>query len=268
MATAAPYVRSQFLLRVRSVWSSVRGALARRSRAIFLPRQARHPFDRKHGVDTGGLIYADGLVTGHEHDRQSAGYYATAPSLFHGAMAGWNATLARSEFGLSDYTFVDIGCGKGRVVMLASEYAFREVAGVELNPRLVAVARRNVRRWMRWPRTCRNVRIVRDDTLSIPIPDGPVVLYFFNSFERGLVELLLARLVEAAATRAAPIDVIYVHPEHGGLFAETRTMELLADEAIAFSAEDAAADVFGVGFDCFAIYRLPGCLSAEMVPYG
>jgi SAM-dependent methyltransferase len=175
-------------------------------------------------------------------------------------MNAWSARLAGSGFVLSDYTFVDIGCGKGRVVLLASEYGFREVLGVELNPRLVAVAQRNLTRWIRTPRRCRNVRIVHGDALSIPIPDGPVVLYLFNSFEREMVELLRARLVESAATRTAPIDLIYVHPEHGALFAQTPEMQVLGEEAIAFSSEDAAADVFGVNFDCCAIFRLPGRL--------
>ncbi len=113
-------------------------------RRLFPSQEARHPFDRAHRIDTGGLIYADGLSTGHEHDMHSSGYYATAPSLFRGAMEHWSATLEASPFRLTDYAFIDIGCGKGRVVLLASEYAFREVVGVELNPQLASVARRNL----------------------------------------------------------------------------------------------------------------------------
>jgi SAM-dependent methyltransferase len=258
MSTAAFHVRMRRLLDWRSVGTALREVFTRRVGSIFPGQRAKHPFDRLHRVDTSGLIYADCLVTGHEHDSQSAGYYATAPSMFRSAMTGWGATLAGSGFKLSDYTFVDIGCGKGRVVMLASEYGFHEVIGVELNPQLAAVAQKNLTRWMRFPRACRNVEIVHGDALSIAIPDGPVVLYFFNSFEREMVELLLAQLVEVAATRTAPIDLIYVHPEHGGLFAQTAGMQVLAEEAISFSSEDAAADVFDVSFDCCAIYRLPG----------
>ena len=258
MSTAAFHVRIRRLLDWRSVGTALRGVFARTGGSIFPGQRAKHPFDRKHRVDTSGLIYADGLVTGHEHDSHSSGYYATAPSMFRSTMTGWGATLAGSGFVLSDYTFVDIGCGKGRVVMLASEYDFREVIGVELNPRLATVAQRNLMTWMRTPRKCRNVRIEYGDALSIPIPDGPLVLYFFNSFEREMVELLRARLVEVAATRREPIDLIYVHPEHGTVFAQTPAMQVLAEETIAFSPEDAAADAFGVSFDCCAIYRLPG----------
>jgi SAM-dependent methyltransferase len=225
-------------------------------RRLFPSVEARHPFDRTHRVDTGGLIYADGLATGHEHDIHSSGYYATAPSLFRGAMEHWSATLEASPFRFTDYAFVDIGCGKGRVAMLASEYAFREVVGVELNPQLASTARRNLHRWMRRRRACRNVRIVHADALSFPLPDGPLVLFFFNSFEEEMVRMWLDNLVKAAASRRSPIDLIYLHPEHHKLFIETPGMRMLTQADIPLSPGDSVADAFGVSFDSCAIYRL------------
>jgi hypothetical protein len=141
-------------------------------------------------------------------------------------------------------------------VLLAAEYAFREVVGVELNPQLAAVARGNLRWWMRRKRACRHVRIVQQDALSFPLPDGPVVLFFFNSFEEEMVRLWLDRLVEAAATRPAPIDLIYIHPEHHKVFAAIPDVQILADAEIAFSPRDAAADAFGVSIDRCTIYRI------------
>src|ERR1700758_1790356 len=78
-------------------------------RRHFPPREPRHPFDRAHRVDTGGLVDAGVLSTGHEPDIHSSGYYATAPSLFRGAMEHWTATLEASPFRLPDYAFIDIG---------------------------------------------------------------------------------------------------------------------------------------------------------------
>ena len=226
-------------------------------RVVPEPRR-QHPFDRRHRVDTGGVLYPADLKSAHAHDIQSAGYYATAPSLFHGAMARWSETLPGLGYRLCDYALVDMGCGKGRVVMLASEYGFREVAGVELNPALAAAAESNLRRWMRTPRACGEVRIMHGDALSVPVPEGPVVIYFFNSFEREMVELWLQRLAGLASARREPIDLIYVHPEFGEMVRRTPGIQVLAEIDIDFSAEDAAADVFGVGFDGCAIYRMSG----------
>jgi SAM-dependent methyltransferase len=225
-------------------------------RRFFPPREARHPFDRTHRVDTSGLIYADGLSTGHEHDRHSAGYYATAPSLFRGSLELWNQTLGGTGFSLEDYTLVDIGCGKGRVLMLATEYAFREIVGVELNPGLAKIARSNLRRWMRRTRAKPPVRIIEGDALTVPLPDGPVALFYFNSFEREMTEMWLARLGELAVTRPWPLDLIYVHPEFDALVRQVPGLRPLAVADIPFTEEDSHADVFGVASDECAVYRI------------
>ena len=132
------------------------------------------------------------LTTGHPNDFYSEGYYATAPSLFfHGALARWQMTLSGPS--IEDYTFVDLGCGKGRVLMMAVEYPFRSIVGIELNAKLTRIARRNLAKWMRSPRACRAVSVVEGDVLQLPIPDSPVVLFLFNSFEAEIVRRLLDR---------------------------------------------------------------------------
>jgi hypothetical protein len=246
--------------------------LDRLRRLILRPSQPEpaHPFDRAHGVDTSGLYYPDRLPTGHTHDRYSEGYYATAPSLFHGALAQWQQTLrpgpVHPAAGVEDYTFIDLGSGKGRVVLMASGYPFRAVQGIELNPALVRIARRNLRRWKGCGRAaCRQVQVVRGDALSlapelIEQAGGPVVLFLFNSFGAEVLEPLLQKLAGAAGPRSAanpgPIDLIYIHPDHDRLVAATPGIELLRFAEIPFSDQDTQADLFGVSSDICSIYRL------------
>jgi hypothetical protein len=71
-----------------------------------------------------------------------------------------------------------------------------------------------------------------------------------------MVRLWLDRLVEIAAARHAPIDLIYLHPEHHHVLAATPGIRIVADTEIALSPEDAAADAFDVNFDRCTIYRL------------
>ena len=232
-----------------------RSALSR-----LLHRPPQHPFDRAHRVDTDGLIYADPSAQGHAGALHNAGYYATAPSLFFGALELWRATLPGTGCGLEDYTLVDVGAGKGRVLMLASQYPFREIAGVELNPALVRIARNNLRKWTRqslWMPQVRNprIRILEADALTAPLPDGPVVLFYFNSFEREMTGMWLARLGEAAAQRTHPLDLIYVHPEFDALVRAVAGVRALIIEEVRFSTDDAAADAFAVSSDQCAVYR-------------
>ena len=252
--------------------------------ARLFQNEKKHPFDRRYGVDTDGLIYADTAAAGHAGARHNAGYYATAPSLFHGAIALWQQTLPGTGYALEDYALVDIGCGKGRVLMMAAEYAFREIVGVELDPALARVARNNLSRVLR--RRClgllppkigtlrvpqfsssrpgklgRGVQILEGDALTASLPDGPVALFYFNSFEREMAQMWLARLGEIARERTHPLDLIYIHPEFDALVRQVPGMRSIAEAEIPFSSEDAAADVFGVGLDQVAVYRLTKSIS-------
>ena len=109
---------------------------------------------------------------------------------------------------------------------------------------------------MIWTGAGARVRIIEGDALAVPLPDGPVALFYFNSFEREMMEMWLARLVEIAARRASPLDLIYVHPEFDALVRGVPGVRSLADAEIPFCAEDAAADAFQVAEDRCTIYRL------------
>ena len=101
--------------------------------------RAVHPFDERFGVETSGLIYE--LPSGHQHDLHNNGYFAVAPSVFHGIM---RAMLEQLHLDFQRFRFVDVGLGKGRALLLASDYPFREVIGVELSPELDRIARSNI----------------------------------------------------------------------------------------------------------------------------
>jgi hypothetical protein len=152
--------------------------------------------------------------------------------------------------------------------MMATEYGFREIVGVEVNRALARVARVNLRKWMRRRRARRNVRgeirIVEGDALTVPLPDGPVALFYFNSFELEMARMWLARLGEQARMgekevgRAWPIDLIYVHPEFDGLVRGVAGVRVVAERDIPFTEEDAGADAFGVSSDRCVVYRWGG----------
>ena len=72
-------------------------------------------------------------------------YYGIAPSVLEQLGARWRSTdlVAPPE----DYSFIDIGAGMGRGLLIASRMAFREVIGVELHPELAAMAEKNIHAW-------------------------------------------------------------------------------------------------------------------------
>lgn len=257
---------SQVMFRLKSWLLSAVFRRAPRWLGFWLARgmlRETHPFDLRHGTDTGGLLYASDLVSGHAHDEFNEGYYATTPSLFRGLVARWVDLLASTSQGderralrLEDYAFVDLGCGKGRALLLASEYRFRTVTGLELHPGLCAVAEKNARRWLRRKRACGRISVLCADVLAAPIPDGPVVLFLFNSFSAEVVRGLMEQLTERSRGRSAPIDLLYVHPDQAAIVERAPGVEVLFNGDIFFSREDRLADVFGVGVDRCGVYRI------------
>src|SRR5581483_12232263 len=104
-----------------------------------------HPFDRENEVQTSGLIPGRFLKTGHAHDRHSTAYFGVAPSVFHALMKRWLRTKPLAA--IEQFTFLDLGAGMGRAMLLGSRYPFRKILGVELNSLLARMARRNLRSW-------------------------------------------------------------------------------------------------------------------------
>ena len=69
---------------------------------------------------------------------------------------------------------MDIGAGMGRAMLLAAEMPFRAVIGVELNPTLVRIARRNLALWRKAGRARAPMRLVCGDAAEFAFPDGAV----------------------------------------------------------------------------------------------
>lgn len=231
--------------------------LRRYYRRIFPVRLPVHPFDIRHRVDTSGLIGGGLLGSGRTRDRHITAYWGIAPSAFHHSLARWNETLPDSPYCCRDYVFLDVGCGKGRALMLASDLPFRRIVGVELNPRLVSIANKNLLKWKASAHPCSDIVALHDDALEIALPESPVLLYVFNPFDEQAVQLMLDRLQTLSLTRSHPIDIVYITPDHASLFALVPDLQLLWDGKAPLTPEETAVDAFQTHSLDFRIYRMP-----------
>jgi Methyltransferase domain len=261
MGISSPAKRFGNALRTRSPWQTVRILSKRLHREFFPAPVPTHPFDLEHGVDTSGLLFAEHLASGHPHDDHINAYWGTAPSGFRGILDQWQQVLAGTPYSIEGYTFLDIGCGKGRVLMLASDAPFQRIVGVELNPALTAIAESNLAKWgaaargNAAPHLCSDIDILNVDALLVPIPDSPVVLYIYNSFNLYVMLPLLDRLQALALARSTPIDLIYATPQQAPLVDAVPGIELLTAGSIALTPEDRAACAFSTTHLDFRIYR-------------
>lgn len=257
LETAWSELRSSFAQRgLAGTMRSVLERARRRDSATGDTKPLPHPFDLRYGVDTSGLIGGGELRSGHKNDVFNTAYYGMAPSRFRQVMADW---LSDGSHGaISEYSFVDLGCGKGRAVMMASEFPFRQVIGVELHGPLAKIAQENVAAWTSAGRAVCPLQIVCQDATEFVFPNGPCLLYMFNPFAEPVVKRLIECIEADFAARPGKMDLIYFNPEAGHLLEAHEGFELLWTGTIAMSKEDAEADHVASPEDLCSIYRWKG----------
>jgi SAM-dependent methyltransferase len=204
----------------------------------------RHPFDEKFGVRTSGLVAGRHLQSGHRHDRHATAYFAVAPSVFQALMRRWRKS--RPDEPIEEFSFIDVGAGMGRAVLLASELSFRQVVGVELNPTLARIARKNLAVWRASGRAQAHAKIVCNDAVDFRLPTGPCLAFLFNPFGAPVMRRLLAAwtktLSGAVSGHAGKLDLIYVNNEQDHVLEQQRGFARLFSGQIPRSRADAIAD--------------------------
>ena len=98
---------------------------------------------------------------------------------------------------LDQFSFVDFGAGRGRVLMLASHFDFEKIVGVEFAEELHNDCEMNIAQYPRSLMKCRDVECVLDDAANFKIPDQPSVFYFFHPFEQKVMNDVLGRIAES-----------------------------------------------------------------------
>jgi hypothetical protein len=177
----------------------------------------RSEFDASHHVDTdgdfGGWTYLSDLDIPSPNWIDANNYHAIDPERFNNA-------LASIGIAFDGYTFVDYGSGKGRALLLASEYQFKEILGLEFSPELHRIAENNVRRYSSVTQKCKDIRCLNLDFVDFDLPPGPLVLFFFDPCRLRVIEQVVARIDQAAQGRSSPVYVVYVAPrtETEGVF--------------------------------------------------
>jgi SAM-dependent methyltransferase len=171
----------------------------------------RHPFDEEFGVRTSGLVAGRNLKSGHRHDRHNTAYYGVAPSVFQALVRHWQRS--RTGTPIEKVSFIDVGAGMGRAMLLAAELPFREVVGVELNPTLARIARKNLALWRASGRARAPMKIICGDAVEFPPPPGPCLAFLFNPFGAPVMRRLLVAWKKALAGQARQFDILYVNNE-------------------------------------------------------
>jgi SAM-dependent methyltransferase len=132
-------------------------------------------------------------------------YQPIEPELFREMMA-------ELKIDLGQFTFIDIGSGKGRALLLAAEYPFRRILGVELLPELNQIAQQNIRKFSSPLQGCADIDSVCMDATELSFPQEPLVIFLFNPLPVEGLRKLVQNLEGALRVNPREMRVVYGNP--------------------------------------------------------
>ncbi len=133
---------------------------------------------------------------------------------------GWTGVwrIVRHVRPTADDVFLDIGCGAGRVACGVARRPLRRVVGIDLDPKMVELARRNVS-------TLRGrsseVRIDLADAATSAIDDDVTLVFLYNPFGGAILRATLDRIVESIDRTPRTVRIIYANPKEPDAFEES-----------------------------------------------
>jgi hypothetical protein len=176
-------------------------------------------FDVKHGVETTSRVHITDLKVDSANWVNVGGYWPTPTGLAQEALEGLPIRY-------QDFAFVDFGSGKGRVLMLASEFPFREIIGVEFSPELHAIAQQNIMHYRSATQKCRSVKCECMDFTQFPIPSGPMVAFMYNPSSEEIMLQLANSVAESFKQYPRELWVVYVTPTYSYIFESGKPLAL------------------------------------------
>jgi SAM-dependent methyltransferase len=166
--------------------------ILKRLRDEFFP--PKDDFDSSLGVTTAGIVSLRRLRIASPHKATGIRYQPVDPATFRNAI----------QYVPRSVPFVDLGCGKGRALILAWQAGYRELTGVEFSPKLARACQRNLQ-------TLGIPADIRVQDAATFYDTREIVAFLYNPFGVAVIRKILPRLRG---------HIVYVNPVHREAFAE------------------------------------------------
>lgn len=164
--------------------------------AKFYKTENEDAFDAKFGTKT-ALIYEQFALPEKisiDRFKNSGRYIPTPINTMKVALEGAGRYMDFHEF-----YFIDVGSGLGRNLLLASEYPFKKIIGIEISEFLTTQAKSNIQRY-RSPNTgCKEVEAICVDALKYTFPNHDIFIYMWEPFNEQVFEVFFANLIAHAS---------------------------------------------------------------------
>lgn len=211
-------------------WVSEMRHLARRAVASLRTRGLRttaeaviatlgsYWFDVRYGTNTAGVVRLAALQIISPNRSRGVAYSPTNPQVF--------ARLIRQVDGTHPGVFIDLGCGKGRVLLLAANHGFDRVVGVEFSPELCRTARSNIAAYLRRTGSAIRFEVIEADVTDYRMVDDESVLFLYNPFDAIVMNAVLDEIQNSYRRHPRTMWLIYYNPVYRDVVERRREFQL------------------------------------------
>jgi len=180
-------------------------------------------YDWRHNVSTCGDVSVANLGEVGSNFDHAAPYAPSHPTFLQDL-------IRRLDIDYPRYDFIDLGSGKGRVLLVASDFPFRKIVGVEFSRGLHDIASRNVQQYSSRAQRCKNISLVHGDAIQYEFEPVPSVVFMFNPFRPAVLAPVLRNLRASIEKRPRDVLLVYAAPFYGELVEQETPLRLVAEE--------------------------------------
>lgn len=108
--------------------------------------------------------------------------------------------------------FLDIGSGKGRILLVASEFKFKEVRGIEFSKKLCDIAEENIKKYKEKVNTSTIFKIINQDAAKYKFRNDEAIFFLYNPFDQFIMKQVFDNISKSFYEHKRDITIIYAYP--------------------------------------------------------
>jgi len=186
--------------------------------------------DHQHNLSTASWMSVESFGVDNNKQQNSSPYAPTT-----------NFSLKKilNKLNLKDkQTFLDLGCGKGRVLLFAAAEGFLDIRGIEFSPVLQKIAKQNCSHYLTKSRTksqaktqpAQKITILEMDVRDYQFKGDEEIVFMFDPFSKSVLKSVVANMKKPLSTKKCKLTIIYRSPVHKEVFATDPDFSLLLED--------------------------------------
>ena len=140
--------------------------------------------------------------------------------------------LKKGKYLNSNSVLVDFGCGKGRVLLIASEFDVKAARGIEFAAGLCDIATANCnifkRRWNHGTK----LDVINADAMAYAINSDEEIFFLFNPFDRIILTRVMSNIITSIKDHERSVLIVYNNPKYRDVIEESGCFRKIIDDTV------------------------------------